>query len=753
MANISTTLRKILQTRSAEDLARLARLWAMPDLDANGGTQEVMEGPGLLDINRARFAWETLSREARELLHQLIEQGLADGVPREELAKLSGLDEPHFVSVIAQLEQSLMLIETRPARNGRQKRDANGQQTKLVMAIPEDFRSNFTRICREIYELDRTAMHLADNLATLAPDKLQTISLLNSIQRGFDLGYYGGMTATPATMATQLTDPRAVSDAWTQLSSTERQICTWLCQAGGNVLVSEALRALKLDNASMAAYLYRLENRVMVFATFVGHEHRLFMDRAIFKIISRLVRDEEEQRERARRFAVALETGERPPVVYEGSHQLLSDLAVVVNAVHQMVIEPTQSGSVPKRQANKIAPLLHGSRPSPYDDADYYLEMVFAIAESLKLIHLQPSKSQKSRYVPGSKLPEWMELTTAEQTRRLLLLWQQASERAWSDVAGANYRPTYYGFGEYLERQASRQGLLEYIAEHCQPGKWYLLSSFLETVRKTRPLLLHEHSRYSAYHARQRKDVLAHWNTEDGEIIAGMLSSSLQEMGLVALGFAEEASVQDGLFEIKNPDAFAFTELAAQVIWNHTPEETSSSGERARTLIVQPNFELLLLQPDYTTLYKLLPFTKAEQIDIVSRLTLTQESVRRGVEAGWGVERIISVLQACSQKELPQNVLYTLEDWGRLYKNATISQIILIEVSSEAIADEILAAPKLRSLELRRLGPCAIAVGSQTSLQVLRTALEKEGIILHIQGDILNARDVSSASTSYGRRR
>jgi len=206
---------------------------------------------------------------------------------------------------------------------------------------------------------------------------------------------------------------------------------------------------------------------------------------------------------------------------------------------------------------------------------------------------------------------------------------------------------------------------------------------------------------------------------------------------------------------MRNPDAFLFTELAAQAMWDkNTARLEGSENGRARTLIVQPNFELLLLQPDYPTLYQLLPFVKVEQIEMVSRLTLTQESVRRGVEAGFGVEHVLKTLRACSQKELPQNVLYTLQDWGRLYKDATISQTILIEVSSETVADEICASSKLRSLELRRLGPRAIAVGGQVSLQVLRTTLEKDGIILHIQGDILNAREFASAVTAgYGKRR
>ena len=138
---------------------------------------------------------------------------------------------------------------------------------------------------------------------------------------------------------------------------------------------------------------------------------------------------------------------------------------------------------------------------------------------------------------------------------------------------------------------------------------------------------------------------------------------------------------------------------------------------------------LLLLQIDFPTLYQLLPFARVDQVEIVSRLTLTQESVRRGVEAGWGVERSLQTLREHSQKDLPQNVLYTMQDWSKFYKDATVSQVLLLEVSSETVADELCASAKFRALELRRLGPLAILVSGQVSLQVLRNTLEKEGVI------------------------
>jgi len=439
-----------------------------------------------------------------------------------------------------------------------------------------------------------------------------------------------------------------------------------------------------------------------------------------------------------------------PSVVSEAQSLVLYDLAIVVGAVYQQVIEPTQVGKVPRRIASKLSPLLHGSRPSYYEEGDNYLDMVFATARALKLIRLHESLGQKARLMPGPHLAEWAGLRPFEQVRALLQLWCNPAIRFWSDVAGANYQAGGFGVGAYMDIHAAREGLLDYFTEECQPGRWYNLDSFLRTLKARNPLLLRERSRYAAYGgAPIHKVILARWDNADGELIAGLLASSLHEFGLVTTGYAGRREETAGGRERGNPVAFQFTELAAEVLWDEHPP---ASGERARPLIVQPDYELLLLQPDYPTLYTLLPFARISQVEMVSRLTLTRESVRRGVEAGWSVERSIQTLEECSQQELPQNVLYTMRDWGRLFKDATATQVLLLEVSSESVADELCASARFRSLELRRLGPRAIAVGSQVSIQVLRSTLEKDGVILHIQGDILRARDVTPTATYADRR-
>ncbi|HXR66710.1 MAG TPA: hypothetical protein VN729_12335, partial [Ktedonobacteraceae bacterium] len=178
MVNMTAALRKALQTRSAEELARIEEHWAITNIMAESwsGTSGEEER-GLQDIISARFAWAALSPNAREILHQIITFKVMDGVPREDLQALSGLAGAEFVAALAQLEQNAMLIEIRPDAKVRQRLEARSQKVGLVLAIPKDFYTIFTTIHQEIYGVygDRSKMQLKEVLAALDPDKLQVM--------------------------------------------------------------------------------------------------------------------------------------------------------------------------------------------------------------------------------------------------------------------------------------------------------------------------------------------------------------------------------------------------------------------------------------------------------------------------------------------------------------------------------------------------------------------------------------------------
>ena len=81
------------------------------------------------------------------------------------------------------------------------------------------------------------------------------------------------------------------------------------------------------------------------------------------------------------------------------------------------------------------------------------------------------------------------------------------------------------------------------------------------------------------------------------------------------------------------------------------------------------------------------------------------------------------------------------------YKDVKISQVLLIEVSSDEIADELCASSKLKKYNLRKLGPNTLAVSGDINVTDLRHAFEKEGIAVRISGDIVT-RQYRYASTS-----
>jgi hypothetical protein len=752
---LSESLRKLFLAHSEEELAQLARRWGIYEKPTESWREQPEKLSELMqDPISARFAWEGLSPLGRHVLHVLIINSVGEAMLSHDLQQLATLDDGQFAAALQELQQRLML-STEPAGPALGAYgEMDGEKRGPLLVVPKDFRALLINIEEEIYDLDgdRSTLPLVELLQAYGPERLRALSLIYDHYGQYpDAHYYTYHSYSSAelahTLAGQLVQPKNLTSAWKQLDSHSQRICRWLCQHEGKAELALARIALSLSDEVVSKSLRQLATYGLVFDTFLQQKRLIFIGKGVSKVLCRTIETFDTPGDKAAGYVDAqtspsLETPEKlPETIYEAEPLALYDLAVIIGAAYQMVIEPTQSNLLPKRLANKLLPLVYGRRPSPYGEEDYYIDILFHAARQMKLLALHEQAGQKPHFVPGENLAEWAMMDTTEQTRRLLELWWNPANYFWGDLKGLHYRPNETSYS--IETRTARKALTYYLSEYCEIGKWYTLQSLLHSIKQSNYLLLRgrTHSTSSASE-HNLKAALATWDQVDGEIIAGMLASTLYEFGLVSLAY--EGSQPDSR-RFSNPTAFKLTELAQSILHGRAGVRTSAAPrEQTRHLIVQPNFEMLLLQPDNATLYQLLPFSKVNQIGMVSRLVLTQESVRRGIAAGWSVERVLDTLQNLVQKELPQNVLYTLQDWGRLYKDTTISQILLLEVNSEAVADEICASAKFRTLALRRLGPCAVAVGNQISLQTLRTTLEKEGVIVRIQGDILTGRESSS---------
>ncbi len=444
-----------------------------------------------------------------------------------------------------------------------------------------------------------------------------------------------------------------------------------------------------------------------------------------------------------------------PAVVEQAETTMIYDIATLINAVYQLMIEPTKEGRVPKRIAKKLYPLIKGMERTYYlGENDEYLDMLFAIMQSMHLVkEVQPPvDSMKARFHAGDKIAAWGALDVSGQTYVLLEQWQK--DLHWDDVGElaipeemSESRADIFDFHTRFhfdswemtystDNLAARTTMLTHLRT-CLPGHWYGIDELLKDIWQISPLGSRRSMSAQMRKAEEKKvrESYPRWYRTYALNYVSMLNSSLHELGIVDLGYKKNKGEEDGP-EMHTPDAFQITPLGAEMLKEakQAPVTPVSDAADVRSLIVQPTFELLLLQPDLPTLYSVLPFTQVKQISVASRLTLSQASLHRGMAAGKTLTQIIQILERHTQKELPQNVLYMVQDWAKLYKETRLSMVMLIETPNEQIARQIAAQERFQRWNVRELAPCILTLDGDANLQEVRNALEKTGVTIQLTG-------------------
>ncbi len=733
------TLRQELVHCTPQQLEQIYHLWGMSGLtDTRSQSRQDILFQRIKDPIAARFVWEYLSEDERDVLYRLLHHSARGGTRREVIQQKAQFSEERLTAVITNLERYLLIqeqtttVRVQPAavRRVKNKVVSISEQVILLAAYTENADALYTA-GKEFFSptSDRSQMTLDRILNQFYYGNLDLVASHYSLH---NVGYYN-TTQLRQMIEAELLEPQAAFEALQQLDPPLRDLFKWLCEQGGRVSMQAVRRHSGYDDTKMLNALHTFDEYAIAFDTFSEQQRVLFIPSNTYDSL-RQAAIHPTQAE----VSLAFVPLASPPEVIQASNtSAIYDLAIIIGAVYQQNIEPTQAGTVPKRIANKmILPLLRGKPRYRFLGGDNeYLEMIFHIAKELSLIQLSKNTldGMKQRYEPGALLEQWAQLHLEEQVRKLVQCWTKSFH--WLDINGANFHqwdPFYWN------PIVARASLVEHLKD-CIPGQWYSVASLLQKIWDKDPFELRP-AHYSQRTANRRTTATmrAKWNSCEGEVYTGMLASTLYEFGLVALGYQQVSPPEAG--KSVNPEAFMLTDVGAAVL--STKEKLpSTTAPGHQGLIVQPNFELLLLQPDIPTLYSVLPFAQVNQVEMVSRLTMTKASLLRGVEAGYDIEEILEILAERSQKEVPQNVAYTLRDWVKLYKDVKISQVMLLEVSSEAAADELSSSSKFKEFNLRKIAPCILIVSNDVNVQTLRNTLNKEGVIVRISGEIFTRQN------------
>jgi len=737
------SLAAILAEEPLESLCALAHGWGTKPPSQTDADSRLALERAMRDTIASRFVWERLDDDERRVLFSIVGPSARNWVLVEALSERARLDADAVAAALERLlVRRVVFAETARVQGG----ELVGQRVtfygyvvprntqaeiaeKPIVYVPTELATGLYTTGRELFvaHADRSQMTLDELLAPYRQGDLDQIGR----RFGLTLHAYYSRNEVRAAIAENLQQAEAVRYALARIEPRAREVYEWLRERDGRAPVAALREHRQVDDPALCALLHTLEDYALAFDTFSGGKRMLFIPQETLANLRRA--------EVRPQVKVGLRTCAEPHAVQPADTPFLWDLAVLVAASHHQEIELTRAGALPKRAAQRLLPLFASQRARrDGDEALGYVELLKLEAQDLGLI-ATPSCGgcARARLTPGAKLDSWARHDRVMQARRLLRRWP--SDRWWQDAPGAHYRE-WLAF--YLDIPIAREAVLR-LLRGCQPGVWYSLASFRATIRGSDPYVLRPTQRYAGEAGfKLADDLREQWETTDGEIVAGMFRSTLYELGIVALGYDCERVPTAS--ERVNPDAFMLTELGAEVL---TSELSASSQPLARSLVVQPNFQVLLMEPYMPSLYWLLRIATLEQVGRVSRFTLTREALDRGLTGGASIEEVVGFLRKHAQKTLPQNVVYTLHDWARQHRERVLEPWGLV-APDETVAREVVTSPQLRAFQLKNIG-ALVAVPPEASLKELRRALERTGYLALFS----NIEDFFAAATGLPSRR
>ena len=731
------SLYAILGELSLPALQEIAPWWgAEPperdDVDARQRLERSMR-----DTIASRFVWERLSDEERRVLFCIVGPSARNWQLVEHTPERSHLDPEVALAAVDRLA-SWRLIHTEQARV--QGNELVGQRAtfygyatprnlqapieeKLIAYVPTELATGLYTTGRELFiaHADRSEKTLDELLMPYRQGDLDQIGR----RFGLTMQSFYSRNEVRAAMADNLTQAEAVRYALARVDPLLRSVYEWLRASDGKANLEETRRRFSLDDISLSRLLHALEEYALVFDTFSDGKRSLFIP---YETLRNL------QRAEARpQVTLGLEEVPTPHAIKPSDPTFLWDLAALSAVASQQEIELTRAGSLPKRAAQRLLPSLSSDRThGREDDALAYVEMLKQEAHELGIISAPPSTSRRRETLTvGDKLTSWSLHDVVMQARRLFKRWP--NDRWWLDLPGARYRE-WHTF--YLELPLARDAIATELRK-CQPGVWYSLKSFRATIQGADPYVLRPSQRCAGEAGfKLAEELRAHWDETDGEIITGMFRSTLYELGYVALGYDREAPPT--AHENVNPDAFMLTDLGYEALHG---ELGASQQPSPRSLIVQPNFQVFLMEPHMPALFWLVRYASMEQIGRVSRFTFTREALQNGLSrhgAGASIDEVITFLDNHSQKALPQNVVYTLRDWERQLREAQQpeSTARVLKFRDESVVDRILRSHRLKAFRLRRVDARSVVAPPEISLGDLRGALEHLGYAKKLLGGL-----------------
>jgi hypothetical protein len=404
------------------------------------------------------------------------------------------------------------------------------------------------------------------------------------------------------------------------------------------------------------------------------------------------------------------------------------DLFLSWSYVNRNEVVLTARGLLPKRHWTRLNAELwvKESGPTAHEEGGRlsFLQLLMEEMGMLERAGLRLRPSPTSRDLLG--------LSLRARSERTFRAWMRTS--AWNELLRIHELRIDTAANQNRRATAVVKGGRQFVVgllQHTPPEQWVSISDLLGRAKEINyEFLFPRHHNYyglhNPYHSYNNPlswefpvyDETQGWDIVEARFITSILQEPLHWLGLVSLGW-----------EGTRLTAFQVSRLGAQILGVIAPEPETPPERR---LIIQPNFEVLALDPvsDYA-LATLDEFAERLKSERVFQYRLSRESVYLAQQRGMTAQAIIAFLDRESSTPMPQNVRLSLQEWGRYHERITFFQGGLIcQVADAAMLDNLLADPALAPLLGRRIAPTAtLIVGGKGALQQVQRALQNNHLL------------------------
>lgn len=218
------------------------------------------------------------------------------------------------------------------------------------------------------------------------------------------------------------------------------------------------------------------------------------------------------------------------------------------------------------------------------------------------------------------------------------------------------------------------------------------------------------------------------WIYFDDKFFEKVISNYLLWLGIVDGGFKNEKMI-----------SFSITEFGKELLgFERKPSkeptiyyDKNSNTRKKKILFMTPNFEISVLSEeiDKIALFDLNRFADIEKADIVSLYKINSETIMKGIESGFSLNKIINFLKKYSSSEIPQNVIYQLRDWVSKYGKVRAFKGTFLVINDMPLYLEI--NKRVQNYIEQSIEPNIILIRDE-NIPKIKEILEKSGIFIQI---------------------